>query len=191
MILSAATVLDLCRKNKLIENLSEREANNPEGVGIDLRVGEIHRLKGAGKLGVENRGTPDTELTVSLDRGDKSLIINPGEYVLAKTIEKVNLPGEKISVLPNREPVYLAMHTYPRSTLHRSGIIFGASKTDPGYSGQLVFSLFNAGPEPFEIELGARFANVVFHEVVGDLVRAYEGQWQGGRVATGGEEKQN
>ena len=191
MIISAATVLELCRTIKLIEGLSERELNNPEGVGVDLRVGEIHRLKSGGMLGVENRKTPEIELAAGLSRGDKSLIIQPGEYVLAKTMEKVNLPGEKIAVLPGREPVYLAMHTYPRSTLHRSGILFGASKTDPGYSGELVFSLFNASQFPFEIELGARFANVVFHEAVGELARAYEGQWQGGRVTTEGHEKQN
>jgi deoxycytidine triphosphate deaminase len=45
MILSAKKILELNEKYKIIENLSERELN-PEGVGIDVRVGEVYKIKG-------------------------------------------------------------------------------------------------------------------------------------------------
>ncbi len=65
------------------------------------------------------------------------------------------------------------------------------TKTDPGYTGELTFALANLGNMEFRLELGARFANLMFVQVTGDVKRAYEGQWKGGRVSTEGKEKQN
>ena len=45
MIISAKKILELNKKYRLIENLAERELN-PEGLGIDVRVGEVYRLEG-------------------------------------------------------------------------------------------------------------------------------------------------
>jgi deoxycytidine triphosphate deaminase len=190
MILSAKKVLELNKKYNLIENLSERELNNPEGVGIDVRAGEIYRLKGESFLGVSDRKTADIEKIADIKK-DKFFVLKPGEFVLVKTIEKVNLPGEKIVVEEGKEPAILMQDAYPRSTLQRCGVIFRATKTDPGYSGELTFSLFNASAFPFKLELGARFANLVFSTVLGDLARPYDGQWKGGRVGAKEKERQN
>jgi len=38
-------LLKLVKEKKLVENLSERELENPEGAGFDLRAGEIFRIK--------------------------------------------------------------------------------------------------------------------------------------------------
>ncbi len=178
------------KKYNLIENLSERELNNPEGVGIDVRAGEIYKLKGESFLGVADRKTADIEKVADIKK-DKFFVLKPGEFVLVKTIEKVNLPATKIQVGDGEEPTIIMQDSYPRSTLQRSGVIFRGTKTDPGYSGELTFSLFNASRFPFKLELGARFANITFSTVLGDLARAYEGQWKGGRVAAKEKEKQN
>jgi len=189
MIISAKKIIELNEKYRLIENLSERELT-PEGVGIDIRVGEVYKIKGSGYLGVEIRKTPEVEKIASIHNGDKKVILNPGDFVLVKTIEKVNVPGEKIVIEEGKEPVYLMLDVYPRSTLQRCGIYFIGTKTDPGYHGELTFALANIGSSIFELELGARIANLVFKQVRGELHRAYEGQWKGGRVATEGFEKQ-
>ena len=42
MIISAKKIIELNKKYKLIENLSERELT-PEDVGIDIRVGEVYK----------------------------------------------------------------------------------------------------------------------------------------------------
>ena len=107
-----------------------------------------------------------------------------------KTIEKVNVPSEKIVIEEEEEPAYLMLDVYPRSTLQRCGVYFMGTKTDPGYYGELTFALVNVGNTPFELELGARIANLVFKQVKGDIHRPYEGQWRGGRVGTDGFEKQ-
>ncbi len=184
-------VLELNKKYGLIENLDVREERNPEGVGIDIRAGKAYRIIGEGFLGLSDRKSSDTEKTADIDKGDKEIIMPPGDYLLIKTIEKFNIPGEKVLVEEGSPPVYLSLHVYPRSTLQRCGVYLMATKTDPGYSGELTFAIANLGPRPFRMELGARFANIVFLEVTGEITRAYEGQWKGGRVSTGGIEKQN
>jgi deoxycytidine triphosphate deaminase len=190
MIISAKKVLELNKKHKLIENLCERE-HNPEGVGFDVRVGEVYKIWGAGFLGIENRKTPDIEKVADIKQNDKKIMLKPEEYVLIKTIEKVNLPAKKIVVEKGKKPIYLMLNVYPRSTLQRSGILLLATKTDPGYFGELTFGLKNIANDTFEFELGARVANLVFEGVLGDLSKSYEGQWKGGRVGTEGFEKQN
>ena len=187
MILSAKKILEL----NLISNLSEREAKNPEGVGIDLRAGEIYEIDGEGYLGEAERKTPEIKKVADIKNGDKKVVIGPGDLVLVKTVEAVNVPAEKIVVAEGHAPTHLMADVHPRSTLQRSGIYFRGTKTDPGYHGELIFTLVNLGKHPFTLELGARFANIVFQQVVGDIHRAYEGQWQGGRVTTEKKEKQN
>ena len=190
MIISTLKVLELNKRHNLVENLDERETQNPEGVGIDIRAGKVYRITGEGFLGVKDRKSSDTEKVADLEKGDKEIVLNPGDYVLVKTIEKFNIPGEKVVVEEGEKPVYLSLHVYPRSTLQRCGVYLMATKTDPGYSGELTFALSNLGNKPFRMELGARFANIVFMQVTGEIQRAYEGQWKGGRVSTGGVETQ-
>jgi deoxycytidine triphosphate deaminase len=187
MIISAKKVLELNEEHKLIENISEREFN-PEGVGIDVRVGKVYRMKGQGFLGVIERASPDVEKIADIDEGKGCVILNPGDYVLVKTIEKINLPSE--SIIIDSKSVHIMQDVYPRSILHRSGVQFIGTKTDPGYSGEMTYALKNIGNCPFKLELGARIANVIFKMVEGGLARSYGGQWQGGRVSTGGREKQ-
>ncbi len=190
MIISTLKVIELNKKYNLVENIDERELSNPEGVGIDIRAGKAYRLISEGYLGVVDRKSSDTEKIADIDKGDKEIVITPGDYLLVKTMEKFNIPSEKITVEEGEKPIYLSLHVYPRSTLQRCGIYLMATKTDPGYSGELTFALANLGGRTFKLELGARFANIVFMQVAGEINRAYEGQWKGGRVSTGGFEKQ-
>src|SRR5208282_6037788 len=102
-------------------------------------------------------------LIADIKKGDKEVILKPNDFVLVKTMEKVNLPGEKIVVEEGKPPVLIMQDAKPRSTLQRCGIYFMGTKTDPGYSGELTFALKNVGDSPFRLELGARFANIIFH----------------------------
>ncbi len=123
--------------------------------------------------------------------GASAVTLGPEDFVLITTMETVNAPATKIELEPGAKPVHVMIDVYPRSTLQRSGVFFRATKIDPGYKGTLTFGMRNLSQFPFTFELGARVANIVFTTVHGDLARAYEGQWQGGRITTGGFEKQN
>lgn len=178
MILGPKQLLKLVKTKKLVENLAERELNNPEGAGFDLRLGKVFKLKGDSFLGIDERKTPDVKLVAEFDPKKKtSLVIKPGEIYLTETYEKFNMPLDLVGILK------------PRTTLQRSGIIARMAIVDPGYSGTVHPLLYNAGPATVTIELGARYIFCMFMEIKGKGSQ-YRGQWQGGRVAATKKEKQ-
>ena len=105
-----------------------------------------------------------------------TIVLKPGDFYLVTTIESVHLP------------LNLCATFIPRTTTFRSGLFLRTGVAQPGYEGKLTFGLKNEGPIAVEIEMGARFVFVQFHEVVGGM--QYKGQWQGGRVTTEKREKQ-
>jgi len=188
MILGPKKLLQLVKSHKLVENLSERELTNPEGAGFDLRLAEVYKISGSAFLGETHRKTPeiksikvyDPKLSEakSASGGKKNSIkIKPGDFFLVKTVEKINLP------------INLSAVILPRTTTFRSGLFIRTGPIQPGYQGELTFGLKNEGPITVEIEMGARFVHVLFHEIKG-LGSQYRGQWQGGRVTTIKKEKQ-
>lgn len=179
MVLGTKKILELVKEKKLVENLSKRELENPEGAGFDLRVGEIYQVSGKGFLGVEERETPQMELLAKYEQGKTvKVLLKPGQYYALKTVEKVNLP-ENIIALPNQ----------PRSTLYRSGVYIFGGPVHPGYKGELTMGIYNFRDEDFVLEMGARVVHIIFLEIEGES-SLYRGQWQGGRVTTKKRENQ-
>ena len=181
MILGIKELHKLTNEQKLVENLCEREINNPEGAGFDLRMGEVYELSGDGFLGVEERQTPEIKLLAKYNSekidDENFFIFEPGKYYLIKTIEKVNLPLTLSGII------------FPRTTMFRSGLGLFNGVVQPGYCGELTFGVCNLGKSKIKVSFGARVVHITFHEVLGEG-NQYRGQWQGGRVATGGKEVQ-
>ncbi|MCX7955645.1 MAG: 2'-deoxycytidine 5'-triphosphate deaminase [Patescibacteria group bacterium] len=171
-------LLEMVKKNNLVEGLAKRELENPEGAGFDLRLGEVYEISGRSFLGIEERETPKIKLVAKYNPEKKqSFVFKPGKFYLVSTIEKVNLPLD------------VAATFIPRTTTFRSGLFIRTGIAQPGYSGKLTFGLKNEGGVEVEIELGARFVFAIFHWVDGGGEK-YRGQWQGGRVTTEKREKQ-
>lgn len=178
MILGPKQLLQLVKKKKLVENLSERELTNPEGAGFDLRLDEVYTLSGKAYLGITERHTAEVKLVKKFDpKKNNKIVIKPGDFYLVKTIESVNMPDN------------LTASITPRSTTYRSGLMLRAGNVPPGYCGGLTFGLYNAGPVTVTMEMGARFVHIQFDEISGGG-NMYRGQWQGGRVTTTKKEKQ-
>ncbi len=178
MVLGPKALLQLVKKGKLAENLSDRELTNPEGAGFDLRLGEVYKISGKAFLGVTERHTAEVSLVKKYDEKKVSKVtIKPGDFYLIKTIENVNMPDD------------LTASITPRSTTYRSGLTIRTGNVPPGYCGGLTFGLKNEGPVAVTIEMGARVVHIQFHEVKGGG-NLYRGQWQGGRVTTTKKEKQ-
>lgn len=181
MILGIKELHKLVKEKNLVENLCEREQNNPEGAGFDLRLGEIYELKGDGFLGVDERDTPNISLVAKNKDGknekENSFVFEPRKYYLIKTMEKVNLPTTLSGII------------FPRTTLFRSGLVLFNGIVQPGYSGELTFGISNLGKSNIRVSFGARIVHITFHEVLGEG-NQYRGQWQGGRVATKKKETQ-
>lgn len=190
MPLGPKILLQLVKKNNLVENLSERELTNPEGAGFDLRVGEVLEMKkGRAFLGIIERQTPEVESVAVYNPGvdkQETYRLLPGKFMLITTIEEV------------RVPLNLASHLFARSTLFRSGAILLCTQIAPGYQGKLTMGLYNFREVPenddsndyaLDIEMGARVAHIQFEGVLG-IGSKYRGQWQGGRISATKKEKQ-
>jgi deoxycytidine triphosphate deaminase len=191
MKISALKILELNPEHGLLENLAERELENPEGSGIDLRVGQVNLLVGNSFLEADETGgkrhSPKTTLIGNVEKdGNRSVVMKPGDYLLVTTMETIYAPEYKIKFDENFPEGFLIPKVWPRSTLQRGGVSLHATKTDPGYRGQLTFGISNLGDQEFTFELGARMFNVEYEVVVGEIGRAYSGQHQGGRVTSGG-----
>ena len=178
MILGISEIHKLVHEKNLVEGLSKRELENPEGAGFDLRIGELYELEGSGFLGVTERETPKIKLVASYEKdGEKKIELKPNTYYMMGTIEKVNLPDNLVGLMR------------PRTTLFRSGVHLLTGQVSPGYKGQLNFGMVNLRQVPFYVELGARVVHIQFFSVKGKN-NTYRGQWQGGRVTTEKREKQ-
>jgi deoxycytidine triphosphate deaminase len=179
MILGPKKLLQLVKTKQLVEGLANRELTTPEGAGFDLRLGELYKLQG-GKafLGEYERETPGMKLIMVYKKGERqSIIVKPGEFYIATTIEKVNTPLD------------ITINFKPRTTTFRSGLFLRTGNVAPGYCGKLSFAIKNEGPMPVTLEMGCRIVHAQFEWVDGGGSQ-YKGQWQGGRVTTKKREKQ-
>lgn len=170
MILGVDKLLELIKGKKLVEGLSQEHVNF-EGCGVDLRLGELHEMgEGQGFIHIDQRSSPKFNVVGKYEEGSSvKVTIEPGKTYLGTTIEKVNTPEDLFGWF------------IPRATFYRCGILIQGIRTDPGYNGKFTFMIQNVSDRPFEIEMGAAVANMVFHRVDG-RPNLYKGQWQGGRV---------
>lgn len=186
-VLGVDEVLRRVKKEKLIENLGQRDLDDPEGVGVDLRLGSVHKIiKGGafieadGEMKLGKRKGVETKLVAEYVEGtrlQKKIVIKPGQYYLVQTVESVNTP---LDLMPE---------VFTRTSLFRAGLLLLNSKTDPGYCGKLTMGLTNLSPYPVKLQMGARICNIIFHKIKGKTI-SYRGQHQGGRVSPKKTERQ-
>lgn len=89
---------------------------------------------------------------------DNTLVIQPGETQLIPTGFAMHMQTEDLAAV-----------LLPRSGLgHKHGIVLGnlVGLIDSDYQGQVFVSCWNRSDKPFEIEPGARIAQLVFLPVV-------------------------
>ena len=187
MVLGADKIIELVRNGvevetpegkpavkPLIDGLSESQLAGIEGTTVDLRVGALYKPVSGAKLHADSRVTPKIECVADLERGDRLYTIKPGEYLLAQTIEAVNLPTELFATLS------------PRTTMFRSGLFVVCTYISPNYQGKLTCAVKNLSEYDVELELGFRILICAFYEISGKAV-PYRGVWQGERVSTDGQ----
>jgi deoxycytidine triphosphate deaminase len=155
-----------------------------EGGCIELRLGRIFEMKpdSRGFIMGNNRQTPeifeDEEKRIT---GKRIVhVIYPMIPVLAVTLETVNMPEDCDGSIT------------PRGTLYRSGCILVSGNIAPGWHGQLTFMILNTHTQMFMLEEGERFCALHIERLYNhNSCETYPGQWQNGRVSTGGKsEKQ-
>lgn len=125
---------------------------------IDLRLGRHFRVFEHSKFAYIDPNNPalatDMMREVKLKDGEP-FILQPGDFVLATTMETITLPDDLIGRLEGR------------SSLGRLGIVVHstASIFDPGWQGMVVMELGNLGRMPVALYPGMRICSMTFEEL--------------------------
>ena len=128
---------------------------------IDLRLGNIFRVfdpSADGKNAYLDPSKKDytNEITREIKvRNGEKFIMQPGDFVLAVTLEKVTIPIDLMGRLEGR------------SSLGRLGIVVHstASIFDPGWNGRCVLELGNLGRMAVSLTPGMRICAMTFEEL--------------------------
>lgn len=153
---------------------------------VDLRLGnEISSFKEGLAINIDlARGRfadlfgPNSDTrTITVDQPYR---LSPGKFVLANTLERVELP------ICEDGPC-LAARVEGRSSLARCGLLihFTAPTIHAGYSGKITFEIINLGPIPITLSPGSYICQLIIEEVKGTPHRA-DSQFQGQMKPGGG-----
>lgn len=120
-----------------------------------------------------------------------NLLVSPSRHDKGRQIDLRRQPGKKYSAQPGRfigalseeyliMPLTLSARFGLRSEFTRHGLVaFGGIQIDPGFEGRLAISLFNAGPEPIDLELGRSMFTIEFNTLDEPVESGYSGEFQG------------
>lgn len=136
----------------LIQPFSEE---NLQGASYDVSMsGDIVRFKGLGRAVDPQKDTNLSDMYEYRDAGERGYLLSPGEYVLVKLQEAIELPNQ------------LVAHFRPRTRFTRCGVVIADQHCNPTYNGVLSIGLFNAGVNPFILRPGLKIAQIVFEELM-------------------------
>jgi dCTP deaminase len=120
---------------------------------IDLRLGSSFRVFHNHRIGAIDLADPPKNLTEHVEIGDgESFVIHPGEFVLGRTQEHVELPDDVVARIEGK------------SSLGRLGLIVHATAgfVDPGFKGTLTLEITNLTRVPIILWPGKPIAQLSF-----------------------------
>lgn len=125
---------------------------------VDLRLGNVFRVFEHSKNSYIDPSKKDYSNDITCEvviKKGENFIMQPGDFVLAVTLEKVTLPD------------YLMGRLEGRSSLGRLGIVVHstASVFDPGWNGKCVLELGNLGRIAVALTPGMRICAMTFEEL--------------------------
>lgn len=155
MVLADRDILEYVKSNNMIEGFDD---NRLEASSYDCIVtGEFVDIDGN---------------ILDLD-SDGNFIIQPQQFVLTSTVEKVNIP-------PN-----IQCTVYGKSSIGRIGLeIHLAGLIDPGFSGNITLELVNHSDVPITIKKRDKICQLRFDEMKNVPNKLYNGHYQNQAGAT-------
>jgi dCTP deaminase len=108
-----------------------------------------------------------TEKKEKLDEKNSQIIIKPGQFALLLTEEIVSVPIENIAFIS------IKFKEKIKGLVNVSGF-----HVDPGFSGKIIFSVYNAGPAPIVMDKGKPYFLIWFSELT-SAAGKYDGNHQG------------
>ena len=161
-VLSDGTIRRLVAEGRVrIEPFDETMV---QPASIDLRLGSSFRVFHNHRIGAIDLADPPRNLTehVEIDDGE-SFVIHPGEFVLGRTQEQVELPDDVVARIEGK------------SSLGRLGLIVHATAgfVDPGFKGTLTLEITNLTRVPIILWPGKPIAQLSFMALDAPAERPY------------------
>lgn len=158
MVLSDRDIKDYIKKKKIVITPVPDYKTQLGSCSLDLRLGDKFRVFEHSKNPYLDPTKKDytNEITseIKVKKGDP-FIMQPGDFVLAVTMERVKIPDDLLGRLEGR------------SSLGRLGIVVHstASIFDPGWDGECVLELGNLGRMPVALYPGMRICAMAFEQL--------------------------
>lgn len=158
MVLSDADIRQSLRSGKIKISPMPDLKKALGSCSIDLRLGNLFRVFEHSKSAFIDPSKKDysNEITREIKiKNDDKFVIQPGDFVLAVTLEKVQISNDLMGRLEGR------------SSLGRLGLVVHstASIFDPGWNGNCVLELGNMGRMAVSLTPGMRICAMTFEEL--------------------------
>jgi dCTP deaminase len=151
LVLSDRTICEEVAAGRLVIDPFDPKAVQP--ASVDLRLGREFRVFRNYRLPYIDVKKPMTELTdLEVIEDDVPFILHPGEFVLAVTLERVEIPDDLVGRLDGK------------SSLGRLGLIVHSTAgfVDPGFKGRLTLELTNVANLPITLYYGMPVSQISF-----------------------------
>ena len=150
-VLSDATIRELIESGRIVIDPFDPAMVQPASVDIRLggsfRVFHNHRIKSI------DLSDPPRDLTEHVEIPDGGeFVIHPGEFVLGRTVELLELPDDIVSRIEGK------------SSIGRMGLVVHATAgfVDPGFRGTLTLEITNFNSVPIVLRPGLPIAQLSF-----------------------------
>jgi dCTP deaminase len=150
-VLSDGTIRALVEAGRIV--IEPWEPSHVQPASVDLRLGDSFRVFHNHRTSAIDLRDPPTNLTEEVVVApEEPFVIHPGEFVLGRTQEWVELPDDVVARIEGK------------SSLGRLGLIVHATAgfCDPGWRGTLTLELNNLTRVPIKLYPGLLIAQLSF-----------------------------
>jgi dCTP deaminase len=161
-VLSDGTIARLVHEGRI--RIEPWDDSLVQPASIDLRLGDTFRVFHNHRASAIDLRDPPHNLTEEVRvEPDEPFVIHPGEFVLGRTLEWVELPEDIVARIEGK------------SSLGRLGLIVHATAgfCDPGWKGTLTLELANLTRIPIRLYAGLLIAQLSFMTLDAPALRPY------------------
>ena len=161
-VLSDATIRELVDDGRIA--IEPWDPGMVQPASVDVRLGNSFRVFHNHRIQSIDLAAPPSDLTEHVEvEDDGEFVIHPGEFVLGRTIETVEVGTDIVARIEGK------------SSLGRLGLIVHATAgfVDPGFKGSLTLEIANVNSVPIVLRPGLPIAQLSFMTLDREAERPY------------------
>jgi len=154
-VLSDGTIRRLVDEGRIV--IRPWDPGMVQPASVDLRLGDSFRVFHNHRIPAIDLAAPPSELTEGVEVLDgESFVIHPGEFVLGRTQEYVEIPDDIVARIEGK------------SSLGRLGLLIHSTAgfIDPGWDGHVTLELSNVANLPITIYPGMKIGQLSFVQLL-------------------------